>query len=78
VGESGLNTAEGFFKAYLALPIVIMFWAIGFAWKRTGWLRTHQIDVDTGRREVDWEAINNYRALVAGYPAWRRILNKLF
>ena len=52
----GVNNAEGFFKSYLAAPVVILFWFIGFGWKRKGWLRTSQIDVDSGRREIDWEA----------------------
>lgn len=77
-GESGLNDARGFFKSYLALPIVLLFWVCGFLWKRTGWLRTHQMDVDTGRREVDWEAIHSYRAYVKSLPAWRRLVHKLF
>ncbi|EON63395.1 hypothetical protein W97_02622 [Coniosporium apollinis CBS 100218] len=68
-------SAEAFFKSYLALPVVMVFWLAGFLWKRTGWLRTHQIDVDTGRREVNWEIINKERAKVAAMPAWRRMLN---
>ncbi|KAI1770535.1 amino-acid permease inda1 [Hypoxylon cercidicola] len=77
-GQDELNDAAGFFMSYLALPVVILFWVIGYAWKRTGWLRTSQIDVDTGRREVDWEEINAYRAHLASLPAWRRILNIVF
>lgn len=77
VGESGLNTVEGFFQGELAFFCVIVFWIIGFAWKRTGWLRTHQMDVDTGRRELDWDAINAYRAEVASWPAWRRFFHKI-
>lgn len=52
----GVNDAEGFFKAYLAAPVVLFFWLIGYFWKRKGWLRTSQIDVDMGRRKIDWEA----------------------
>ena len=52
----GLNSAEGFFKSYLAAPVVLFFWACGYLWKREGWLRTAQMDVDSGRREIDWEA----------------------
>lgn len=62
---------------YLAAPVVLFFWAIGYLWKRAGWLRTSQMDVDTGRRELDWEAINAYRAHVATWPAWRRFLSKI-
>ncbi|KAJ4306799.1 Amino-acid permease inda1 [Collariella sp. IMI 366227] len=74
----GFNDAEGFFKSYLAMPIVILFWVIGFFWKRTGWLKLDQIDIDSGRRELDWEEINAYRARLAAMPAWKRILYVLF
>ncbi|KAL2870199.1 amino acid permease/ SLC12A domain-containing protein [Aspergillus lucknowensis] len=67
--------AETFFKQYLALPVVLFFWICGFLWKRQGWLRTHQIDVDSGRREIDWDYINAERAKVAAMPIWRRWLN---
>lgn len=75
--KPGMGTAEGFFKQYLAAPVVIMFWIIGYFWKRTGWLRTSQMDVDTGRREHDWEEINAFRAQVASLPSWRRFLHKI-
>lgn len=75
---SELNDAAGFFKSYLALPIVVTFWVCGFLWKRTGWLRTSQMDVDTGRRDLDWEAIRAFREHVASLPPWRRALHKLF
>ncbi|KAL2133419.1 hypothetical protein VTI74DRAFT_2420 [Chaetomium olivicolor] len=76
--KGGFNDVEGFFKSYLAMPIVIVFWIIGFFWKRTGWLRLDQIDLDTGRRELDWDAINAYRAELAQMPAWKRVLHTLF
>ncbi|KAI5460411.1 amino acid permease-domain-containing protein [Mariannaea sp. PMI_226] len=77
-GESGLGTAEGFFKAYLGFPIVLVFWAIGYLWKRSGWLKLSDIDIDTGRREHDWEAIHAHRKLIASYPFWRRMLHSMF
>ncbi|KAK4034723.1 amino acid permease/ SLC12A domain-containing protein [Parachaetomium inaequale] len=76
--KGGFNDAEGFFKSYLALPVVIAFWVGGFLWKRTGWLRTDQIDLDTGRRELDWDAINADRARIAAMPAWKRTFHNLF
>lgn len=75
---SELNDAEGFFKAYLALPVVLFFWACGYLWKREGFLKLDQIDLDSGRREHDWETIHAYRAKVATYPAWRRALLATF
>lgn len=76
-GKPGMGTVEGFFKSYLAFPVVLFFWAVGYLWKREGWLKTSQIDVDTARREHDWDEINAYRAKLATYPAWRRFLNKI-
>ncbi|KAL1847412.1 Amino-acid permease inda1 [Diaporthe australafricana] len=76
--SGGFNDAEGFFKSYLAFPVVIFFWFVGFAWKRRGWLRTRDIDVDAGRRELDWDDINAYRADLAAMPAWRRIIHTVF
>ncbi|KAJ4414869.1 Amino-acid permease inda1 [Gnomoniopsis sp. IMI 355080] len=74
----GFNTAQGFFQSYLALPVVLFFWICGYAWKREGWLRTRDINVDIGRRELDWDEINAYKAQVAALPQWRRILHAVF
>lgn len=73
-----MGNAESFFMSYLALPVVLLFWVCGYLWKRTGWLKISQIDVDSNRRELDWEEINAYRAQVASWPAWRRFANHLF
>jgi amino acid transporter len=78
IGVDGVGDAEGFFKSYLSFPVVMLFWAIGYLWKRTGWLRTAQMDVDSGRRELDWDEINAYRAKIAALPTWKRYLHKLF
>jgi len=76
-GSSGMGTVEGFFMSYLALPVVLFFWAIGYIWKREGWISIDKIDVDTGRREHNWEEINKFRAEMATWPAWRRFLHKI-
>jgi len=73
-----LATAESFFNAYLALPVVILFWIAGFLWKRSGWLKLSQIDLDSGRRELPWDEINAYKEYVAAMPKWRRILYNVF
>ncbi|PMD21552.1 putative amino-acid permease inda1 [Hyaloscypha hepaticicola] len=78
LGKDGIGTAEDFFKSYLALPVVVLFWVCGYFWKRAGWLRTSQIDVDTGRREVNWDLINATKAEIASYPAWKRLFYFLF
>ncbi|KAJ4394839.1 Amino-acid permease inda1 [Gnomoniopsis smithogilvyi] len=77
-GQEGYGTAEDFFMAMLALPVVLVFWVVGYFWKRSGWLRTVDMDVDTGRRQHDWDEINRYKARVAAMPAWRRLIWKWF
>lgn len=76
--KGGFNDAAGFFQSYLALPVVMLFWLVGFAWKRQAWLRTRDIDVDLDRRELDWDAINEYRAQLAAMPTWKRIMHTVF
>ncbi|KAB5585610.1 amino acid transporter [Coniochaeta sp. 2T2.1] len=50
-----LNDAAGFFKTCLAFPVVIAFWIVGYIWKRPTFLTIDKIDLDSGRREIDWE-----------------------
>ncbi|KAF1838668.1 amino-acid permease inda1 [Decorospora gaudefroyi] len=71
-------TVEDFFASYLAVFVVAVFWIAGYFWKRVGWLRTAQMDVDTGRRELDWDYINKERAEIATWPAWKRLMNRIF
>ncbi|TGJ82404.1 hypothetical protein E0Z10_g6362 [Xylaria hypoxylon] len=73
-----LGDAEGFFNTYLAVPVLLLFWLGGFLWKRKGWLRTADMDVDTGRREHDWDEINAYRRHLATQPAWKRLYHAVF
>ncbi|KAM0427910.1 hypothetical protein ACHAPT_007369 [Fusarium lateritium] len=77
VGHSGMGTVKTFFKNYLCMFVILLFWAIGYIWKRTAWIKISQIDVDTGRREHDWESINAFRTRVASWPAWRRVLHAI-
>jgi amino acid transporter len=71
-------SANNFFIQCLAIPVVLFFWIVGFAWKRTGWLSLDQIDIDSNRRELDWDEINAHRAKVAQMSPLRRIFSKLF
>ncbi|KAL6916764.1 hypothetical protein ACHAPO_006879 [Fusarium lateritium] len=76
--DGSLGTAEGFFQSYLAMPVVILFYVIGYVWKREGWRKISEIDLDTGRREHDWDTINAYREKLANGPAWKRVWHHLF
>lgn len=46
-------TAEAFFNAYLAAPVVLFFALVWLVWKRDPWLTIDKLDIDTGRRETD-------------------------
>lgn len=70
--------AETFFYSYLALFVVALFYAVGYAWKRAGPLKLHEIDVDSGRRELNQEAFEKLKAKRAAWPAWRRVLDIFF
>jgi amino acid transporter len=72
------GSASDFFESYLAVFVVAAFWVAGYFWKREGWLRTAQMDVDTGRRELDWDLINRERAEIATWPAWKRFFHRIF
>jgi amino acid transporter len=43
------QVASAFFQSYLALPVVLLFYVVGYAWKRTTPQRAHQIDLDVSR-----------------------------
>ncbi|KAF2227529.1 amino-acid permease inda1 [Elsinoe ampelina] len=70
--------AEVFFQSYLALFVVLLFYLIGWLWKRQAWKSIHELDVDSGRREFDWELIHKQRAEIAAWPAWRRFMHKIW
>ncbi|KAK5175159.1 Amino acid permease [Saxophila tyrrhenica] len=70
--------AEAFFKSYLALFVVLLFYAIGYAWKREGWRKLSEIDVDSGRRVLNFEEYEKLKARKAGWPMWKRVLDYLF
>jgi len=56
----------------------LSFWAVGYFWKGGFWLSIENLDVDTGRRPVDWDVIHAERARIAALPAWGRLLKFLF
>lgn len=76
---SGTEAAQAFFISYLAAPILIGFWVIGFLWKRTLPRRAHEIDLDTGRKSwLTVEEMRAYKAERATAPLYVRIYRVLF
>ncbi|KAF9269780.1 APC amino acid permease [Marasmius fiardii PR-910] len=79
VNLSPQDRVQSFFKAYLAFPVIIAFWIIGYVWKRTYPRRAHEIDLDGGRRA--WytvEQMREYRARRAHAPIYVKIFRLLF
>ncbi|KAM5476873.1 Amino-acid permease inda1 [Microsporum audouinii] len=74
----GEASAEGFFKSYLALPVVLFFWFCGWLWKREGWTKIEDIDIDTGRREIDWEEHNRRMELIKQASFLKRLTHRFF
>lgn len=79
MSSDSATVAENFFKVYLALPVVIACYVIGYVWKRTTPQRAHEIDLDTGRKS--WytvEQMREYRAELAAQPWWKKTYRILF
>ncbi|KAG8818558.1 hypothetical protein FRC19_010564 [Serendipita sp. 401] len=73
------EVATVFFQTYLALPVVIACYAVGYLWKRTTPQRAHEIDLDTGRK--CWytvEQMREYRAELAAQPWYKKTYRILF
>ncbi|KAG6830788.1 hypothetical protein H0H87_007041 [Tephrocybe sp. NHM501043] len=79
MAENPKDVASGFFSAYLGAPIMILFWIIGFVWKRRLPMKIEEIDLDTGRKSwLTVEEMREYRASRAAAPLYIRIYRLLF
>lgn len=78
-GELGpAGQAESFFQAYLAAPVVILFYIVYKLWKRTSIVRAAEMDITSGVRELDLPRIlAEERAEQASWPKWKKVY-KLF
>lgn len=71
IGEK--PSAKHFFSVYLAVPIVIMFYISYKIVFKTSFIRSKDMDLTTGRRELDISAIlQREREEIASWPAWKR------
>ncbi|KAF7888469.1 uncharacterized protein EAF02_003010 [Botrytis sinoallii] len=83
--HTGVNTKiSSFFEAYLAMPVVLIFYAGYKLWYRTRWMKIEDIDLRTGRNEVDAGML--YRGSrgwqrremeMEEWPMWKRIYKLL-
>lgn len=73
-GQSvGGAMTESFFEAYLAAPIVILCYVVYKIWRRTPFIRSHNMDLHTGVRELNLpELIAEERAEKASWSTWKK------
>lgn len=71
--DSAKTLVINFFQAYLAAPVVVVMYVFYKFWKRTAIVRTRDMDVFTGKREM------NIKSLVADerldrrkWPMWKK------
>ena len=77
MGHASMTAAEqveNWFEAYLAAPIVIIMFLAFKIIKKTRFRRLSEIDIDSGKRELDLPAIlAEERAEQAKWPMWKKI-----
>jgi len=64
----GTPNARRFFEAYLACPIVLALFIIWKIWKRTRYVRIMEIDLQSGRRELNLREL--HEAEMAERAGW--------
>ncbi|KAJ5491435.1 General amino-acid permease GAP2 [Penicillium diatomitis] len=65
---------ESWFSAFLAAPVVLLFYIPYKIYFKTKILRSHEMDLSTGRRDLDIQhLIEQERAEQAAWPRWKKI-----
>ena len=77
VGYADMTASErvqSWFEAYLAFPIVLICYIVYKIVYKTRFLRAHEIDVTSGKRELNLaELLAEERAEQAKWPRWKKI-----
>ncbi|CAK7891399.1 general amino-acid permease Gap2p [[Candida] anglica] len=74
----GKPDAYDFFVSYLGLPVIMAFYIFHKIWKRDWklYIRAKDIDIDTGRRELDLDLVKQEvaeeKAIIAAKPFYKR------
>ncbi|QSZ30950.1 hypothetical protein DSL72_000509 [Monilinia vaccinii-corymbosi] len=81
IGYGDLNSseiAESFFLAYLAAPVVLLFYIPYKLYYKTPFMKALDMDLASGKRDLDTPAlIEQDRAERASWPAWKRVYRTL-
>ncbi|EAW11843.1 amino acid permease GAP1 [Aspergillus clavatus NRRL 1] len=68
------DLVESWFSVYLAAPVVLLFYIPYKIYYRTPFLRAKDMDLHTGRRELDIQhLIEEERAEQAAWPLWKKV-----
>ncbi|KAB8290461.1 hypothetical protein EYC80_010892 [Monilinia laxa] len=71
---SASGVAESFFLAYLAAPVVLMFYIPYKLYYKTPFMKASEMDLVSGKRDLDTPAlIEQDRVERASWPAWKRV-----
>ncbi|KAL9616909.1 MAG: hypothetical protein Q9160_008257 [Pyrenula sp. 1 TL-2023] len=71
--ESSSALAKGFFEVYLAAPVVIAFYLPYKIWFKTPFMRSRDMDLKTGRRDLDLgQLLAEEKAERASWPRWKK------
>ena len=81
IGYASMTTGElveSWFMAYLAAPVVIIFYVVYKFWRKTPFVRSHNMDLHTGVRDLNIaELIEEERIERQSWSPWKRYY-KLF
>jgi yeast amino acid transporter len=76
--QTAPEKVTNFFEAYLAMPIVMLFYAFYKICYKTTWARIKDIDLVTGRNKVESETFrDNMRTEQAMWPRWKVLYKTL-
>jgi len=70
--------ATNFFAAYLAMPVVLLFYGFYKIWYRTKWVRVKDIDLQTGRNEFETAGERRqWKDDMGEWPRWKVLYKTL-
>jgi len=77
IGYADMTASErtvNWFQAYLAAPVILAFYIPYKLWYRTPFVRSRNMDLHTGIRELDLaELLAEERAEKAAWPKWKKV-----
>ncbi|KAI1387056.1 amino acid permease [Hypoxylon trugodes] len=76
--QSAAQLANNFFLQYTAAPVVILFYVAHRLYTRTSFIKTADMDIDTGRRDFNLPILLAQEAEERrGWPRWKKIYKLL-